>query len=59
MRQDWPKWKEAVHLKLTCLDRHDVFRHVLQTSVGVKPVGYKWVFVQKHNEKNKVVRYEV
>lgn len=45
--------------KLTCLDRHDVFRHVIQTSVGVNPVGYKQVFVQKHNEKNKVVRYEV
>ncbi|XP_059639613.1 uncharacterized protein LOC132281986 [Cornus florida] len=22
------------------------------------PVGYKWVFVQKHNEKNKVIRYK-
>ena len=24
----------------------------------VKPVGYKWVFVQKRNEKNKIIRYK-
>nr|ACY01923.1 hypothetical protein [Beta vulgaris] len=25
---------------------------------GVKPVGYKWVFVRKRNEKNEVTRYK-
>ena len=25
---------------------------------NVKPVGYKWVFVRKRNEKNEVVRYK-
>ena len=24
----------------------------------VKPVGYKWVFVQKHNENNEIIRYK-
>ncbi|KAK9102583.1 hypothetical protein Sjap_019837 [Stephania japonica] len=27
-------------------------------SDGVKPVGYKWVFVRKRNEKNEVTRYK-
>jgi hypothetical protein len=22
------------------------------------PVGYKWVFVRKHNEKNEIIRYK-
>jgi hypothetical protein len=26
---------------------------------GVSPVGYKWVFVRKRNEKNEIVRYKV
>jgi len=25
---------------------------------GVKPVGCKWVFVRKRNEKNEIVRYK-
>ena len=25
----------------------------------VKPVGYKWVFVKKHNENNEIIRYKV
>ena len=25
---------------------------------GVKPVGYKWVFVRKRNEKTEIVRYK-
>ncbi|XP_070005936.1 uncharacterized protein [Nicotiana sylvestris] len=29
-----------------------------QTPNGVKPVGYKWVFVCKRNEKNEVQRYK-
>ena len=25
---------------------------------NVKPMGYKWVFVRKQNEKNEIVRYK-
>ena len=35
-----------------------MFRPVARTPDNVKPVGYKWVFVRKRNEKNKVVRYK-
>ena len=38
--------------------RHEVFGFVVQTHEGVKPVGYKWVFVQKRNENNKIIRYK-
>ena len=34
------------------------FGPVVQTSKEVKPVGYKWVFVRKRNENNKIIRYK-
>ncbi|XP_070040594.1 uncharacterized mitochondrial protein AtMg00820-like [Nicotiana tomentosiformis] len=57
-RRDWPKWQEAIQFELDSLAKHEVFRSVVQTSNGVKPVGYKWVFVRKRNEKNEVQRYK-
>jgi hypothetical protein len=30
----------------------------MSTPHGVFPVGYKWVFIRKRNEKNEVVRYK-
>ena len=39
--------------------KRDVFGPVVQTPKGVKPVGYKWVFVQKYNENNEIIRYKV
>jgi len=30
----------------------------MPTPPGILPVGYKWVFVHKRNENNKVVRYK-
>ena len=38
--------------------KRDVFRLVVQTTKGVKPVGYKWVFVRKRNENNEIIRYK-
>ena len=35
-----------------------VFGSVVLTSPSVKPVGHKWVFVTKRNEKNEVLRYK-
>ena len=35
-----------------------VFGPIVPTPPRMKPVGYKWVFVRKHNEKNEIVRYK-
>ncbi|XP_070676286.1 uncharacterized protein [Malus domestica] len=57
-RQDWPKWKDAIQAELNCLKRRNVFGPVVQTLTGVNPVGYKWVFTRKRNEKNEIGRYK-
>ena len=58
-RNDWSKWKEAVQAELNSLTKWEVFRPIVQTPEDVKPVGYKWVFVQKCNENNEIIRYKV
>ena len=40
------------------LAKHNVFGPVVPTPNDVKPVGYKWVFVRKHNDKNEIARYK-
>jgi hypothetical protein len=57
-RNDWPKWKEAIQVELNSLLKREVFGPIVQTPKGVMPVGYKWVFVRKRNEKNKIIRYK-
>ena len=57
-RHDWPKWKEAMQTELKSLEKREVFGKICLTPMGVKPVGYKWVFVRKRNEKNEIVRYK-
>ena len=57
-RQDWPTWREAIQAELKSLEKREVFGPVAHTPKGVKPVGYKWVFVRKRNEKNEIVRYK-
>ena len=57
-RSDWIKWKEAIQAELDSLNKHNVFRPVVQTPNNVIPVGYKWVFMRKRNDKNEVVRYK-
>ena len=32
---------------------------IVQTPEGVMPIGYKWVFVQKRNAKNEIMRYKM
>ena len=56
-RKDWPKWKEAIQVKLNSLSKREVFGPVVHTPKGVKPVGFKWEFVCKRNENNDVTRY--
>ena len=58
-RDDWPKWKDAIEAELNSLSKHEVFCPIVLTPDGVKPVGYKWVFVRKRDATNKVVRYKV
>ena len=57
-RQDWPKWEESIKAELASLAKREVFGPITRIPGNVKPVGYKWVFVRKQNEKNEVVRYK-
>lgn len=57
-RNDWKSWKEAIQVELDSLNKRGVFGPITPTPTGVKPVGYKWVFVRKRNERNEVVRYK-
>ena len=56
-RNDQPKWKEVIQVELNSLTKQEVFGPIIQTPEDVKLVGYKWVFVQKHNENNEIIRY--
>ena len=38
--------------------KRDVFGPIVQTPASIKPVGNKWVFVQKRNENNDIIRYK-
>ncbi|XP_060217108.1 uncharacterized mitochondrial protein AtMg00820-like [Lycium barbarum] len=49
---------DAIQAELTSLEKREVFGPIVRTPEDVKPVGYKWVFVQKRNEKGEVVRYK-
>ena len=57
-RNDWPKWREAMHAELHSLIKRDVFGPVVQTPASIKPVGNKWVFLRKRNENNDIIRYK-
>ena len=35
-----------------------VFGSIVPTPPRLKPVGYKWVFMRKRNEKNEIVQYK-
>ena len=45
--------------KVKLINKMKSFWTVVQTPKDVKPVGYKWVFVQKRNENNEIIRYKV
>ena len=44
--------------ELNLLMKREVFDPVVQTPKGIKPIGYKWVFVRKTNENNEIMRYK-
>ncbi|KAL6568032.1 hypothetical protein OROHE_003716 [Orobanche hederae] len=53
---DWPKWEEAIKSELASLEKRMVFGQITRTPNNIKPIGYKWVFVRKRNEKNEIAR---
>jgi hypothetical protein len=53
---DWDKWKVAIETEIASLNKRKVFSTVMPTPPSIFPVGYKWIFVRKRNENNKVVR---
>jgi hypothetical protein len=57
-RSDWNKWKEAIEAELSSLKKRKVFTDVVPTPPRIFLVGFKWVFIQKRNENNEVVRYQ-
>jgi len=57
-RKDWPKWNDTIQAELNSLAKQEVFGPVTRIPNGVKPVGYKWVFVRKRNEKGEITRYK-
>ena len=58
MRSDWKDWQKAITAELLSLNKREVFGPVCRTPPHIKPVGYKWVFVRKRNERNEIVRYK-
>nr|GEY39780.1 retrovirus-related Pol polyprotein from transposon TNT 1-94 [Tanacetum cinerariifolium] len=57
-RPDWDKWKDAMQAELNSLNKRKVFGPIVTTPRDVNPVGCRWIFVQKRNEKNEVTRYK-
>ena len=57
-RTDWSNRKQAIQVELDSLVKHKVFGPVAPTPPHVNLVGYKWVFVRKRNENNKIMRYK-
>ena len=57
-RHDWIKWKDAMQAELDSLNKRNFFGPIIPMPKTVKPVGYKWVFVRKRNEKNEIIRYK-
>jgi hypothetical protein len=55
---DWIKWKEAIEPEHVSLRKREVFSNVIPTPHRTYPVGFKWIFIQKWNENNEVVRYK-
>jgi hypothetical protein len=56
---DWNKWKEAIEAELKSLKKRKVFTDVIPTPPKIFSVGFKWMFIQKRNENNEVVRYKM
>jgi hypothetical protein len=56
---DWNKWKEAIEIELNLLKKRKMFTDLIPTPPKIFPVGFKWIFIQKRNKNNELVRYKV
>jgi hypothetical protein len=54
----WNKLTETIEAELNLLKKIKVFTDVIPTHPRIFHVGFKWVFIQKRNENNEVVRYK-
>ena len=52
-KNDWPKWKDAIQDDLASLEKREVFRPIIRTPEGIKPVEYKWFLYKKEMRKVK------
>ena len=52
------KWNDTIQAELNSLAKQEVFGPITHIPNGVKPVGYKWVFVRKRNKKGEITRYK-
>ena len=50
--------ERRIKAELNSLAKQEVFGPVILTPNDIKSMGYKWVFVQKRNEQNEIVRYK-
>nr|GEU64602.1 putative RNA-directed DNA polymerase [Tanacetum cinerariifolium] len=57
-RHDWNKWKEAMQAELNSLNKRKVFGRIFLAPGVVKLVEYIYVFIQKRNENDEVIRYK-
>lgn len=57
-RNDWKNWKNAIHTELNSLKNQKLFGLIVTIPKGVKPDGYKWIFLRKWNEENEIVKYK-
>ncbi|KAM1255692.1 hypothetical protein ACFX1Q_029937 [Malus domestica] len=55
---NWSNYKQAIQVDLDLLAKRKVFEPVAHIPPHVKPVGNKWVFIWKRNEKNEIVHYK-
>jgi hypothetical protein len=57
-RSDWIKWKESIEAELDSLRKRDIFSNVIPTPPRTYHVRFKWVFIQKQNQNNEIMRYK-
>lgn len=48
--ENWPKWIYSTEEELNSFYMWLDFGHVARTPQGVKPNGYKWIFVKRENK---------
>jgi hypothetical protein len=51
-------WKEAIEPEFNSLKKRKMFTDVIPTPPKIFSVGFKWIFIQKRNKNNEVIRYK-